>query len=87
MDSQKDYSKLIQFIFHGAHTVDILALPIQTILISTINLRICDIFDDVVENIAYFMSESVGGIDTFVLGIGIFLDILVEGVLVLDGPC
>ena len=40
----------------------------------------CDEVDDVADNISYFIAEGVGGIDGQVVGVGVVMGVVLEGV-------
>ena len=40
----------------------------------------CDEVDDVADNISYFIAKGVGGIDGQVVGVGVVMGVVLEGV-------
>ena len=45
-----------------------------------------DEVDDVADNISYFIAEGVGGIDGQVVGVGVVMGVVLEGVFMDQNP-
>ena len=47
----------------------------------------CDEVDDVGDNFSYFIAEGASGINSQVVGVGVVVCVILEGVFVHENPC